>query len=129
MSNPNEATSLKQLFQGMTPEGTTVVNGTVVSASPLSIRVDNDDKLTVSGNVLLVPRYLGDWTATVDISLGKGTINSATNEVQGHKHKQETFTLTGATMTVHNALRAGEAVYLLKFNNGKNYLVLDRVGS
>ena len=129
MSNPNEATSLKQLFQGMAPEGTTVVNGTVVSASPLSIRIDNDDKLTVSGSVLLVAQYLGDWTATVDISLGKGTINSVTNEVQSHKHKQETFILTGATMTVHNALRAGEAVYLLKFNNGKNYLVLDRVGS
>lgn len=32
-------------------------------------------------------------------------------------------------MTVHNALKAGEAVYLLKFNNGKNYLVLDRVAS
>lgn len=129
MSNPNEATGLKQLFQGMVPEGTTVVGGTVVSASPLSIRVENDDKLTVSGNALLVPRYLGDWTAAVDISLGKGTINSATNNVQGHTHKLETFTLTGATMTVHNALRAGEAVYLLKFNNGKNYLVLDRVAS
>lgn len=61
--NPNEATSFKQLFQGMAPEGTTVVSGTVVKASPLSIRIENDDKLTVSGSVLLVPKYLTDWTA------------------------------------------------------------------
>lgn len=127
--NPNEATSFKQLFQGMAPEGTTVVSGTVVKASPLSIRIENDDKLTVSGSVLLVPKYLTDWTAGVDISLGKGTINSITNNVLDHTHKLSTFSITGATMTVHNALEAGEAVYLLKFNNGKNYLVLDRVAS
>lgn len=126
MPNPNEATGLKQLFQGMVPEGTTVVGGTVVSASPLKIRIENDDKLTVTGNVLLVPRYLTDWSATVDISLAKGGIDSVTDNKPGHTHKLSTFNITGAAMTVHNALKAGETVYLLKFNNGKNYLVIDR---
>ena len=152
MPNPNEATGLKQLFQGMVPEGTTIVNGTVVSTSPLSIRIENDEKLVVSGSVLLVPRNLTDWQTKVDISLAGGKINSVTIQWQGrhghtsdgiaypgsdlevgaihkdgdHQHKLSTFIIEGALMTVYNALQVDETVYLLKFNNGKNYLVLDR---
>lgn len=152
MPNPNEATGLKQLFQGMVPEGTTIVNGTVVGVNPLKIRIENDEKLTVSGNVLLVPRNLTDWQTKVDISLADGTINSITIKGQGrhghtsdgiaypgsdlevetihkdgdHQHKLSTFIIEGALMTVYNALQMDETVYLLKFNNGKNYLVLDR---
>ncbi len=129
MNDPNEATSLKQLFQGMSPEGTTVVRGTVVKASPLSVRIENDDKLTVSGSVLLLPRHLTDYNTTVDISLGKGWVSSETTTVELHEHKLKSFSLGGVAMTVHNALKAGDEVFLLKFNGGKNYYILDRVGT
>ena len=125
MPNPQKATSFKQLFQGMVPEGTTVVSGRVVGTGPLKIQIENDSKLVVSGSVVLVPRWLTDWSAAVDISLGKGSINSQTDSGQNLR----TFSISGATMTVHNALKAGDEVYLLSFNGGKNYLIIDRKGS
>lgn len=125
MPNPQEATSFKQLFQGMVPEGTTVVSGRVVGTGPLKIQIENDSKLVVSGSVVLVPRLLTDWSAAVDISLGKGSISSQTDGGQNLR----SFSISGATMTVHNALKAGDEVYLLSFNGGKNYLIIDRKGS
>lgn len=125
MPNPQEATSFKQLFQGMVPEGTTVVSGRVVGTGPLKIQIENDSKLVVSGSVVLVPRLLTDWSAAVDISLGKGSISSQTDGGQNLR----SFSISGATMTVHNALKVGDEVYLLSFNGGKNYLIIDRKGS
>jgi len=139
--NPNEDTSLKQMFQGMVPEGATVVEGTVVSGSPLKIRIENDDKLVVSGSVVIVPWHLTDYKTTVDVVLGGGSISSQTY-VDGshshtcspgstgetpHQHALQSFNIYGATMTVYNALKTGEKVWLLKFNTGKKYFVLDRV--
>lgn len=164
-TNQKEATSLKQLFQGIVPEGTTIVVGTVVGLNPLQIRIENDDKLVVSGSVLLVPRNLTDWQTRVDISLAGGNIDSITytggahahdfelkdshsgavngiiggsaeggaddakaqsSKTSSHAHSLKTFIIEGALMTVYNALQMDETVYLLKFNDGKNYLVLDR---
>jgi len=124
LQEPKEATSLKQMFQGMVPEGTTVVVGTVVSASPVKVRIENDEKLTISGSVLLIPRFLTDWSATVDIEAGELDSTTTTNDL--HNHKLQTFNVYGATMTVHNALKVGDTICLLKFNNGKNYLAIDR---
>lgn len=141
-NNPNEATSLKQLFQGMTPSGVEVVQGIVTSASPLKIQVVNNEKLILSANILIVPKHLTNYTATIDISLGKGSVTSSTKSGQGkhghpkdgisdtegeHLHTLSTFSLTGVSMTVYNALKAGEKVHILSFNNGKKYYVLDRV--
>lgn len=148
-----EQTSLKGLFQGMIPESVNVVMGKVVSASPLKIQVVNDDKLLLSENLICVPRHLSDYTTTCDISLGSGSINSVTQrdgthphgpsgEHGGHEsgsgshshpdgegahtHSLSTFNISGATIKVHNALKVGETVYLLSFNEGKKYYVLDR---
>lgn len=126
MPNPQEATSFKQLFQGMVPQGTTVVSGKIVGTGPLKIQIENDSKLIVSGSVVLVPRWLTDFSVTIDIALGNGSINSRTNTVSSHQHTLETFNISSATMTVHNALKTGDEVYLLSFNDGKNYLVIDR---
>ena len=44
-----------------------------------------------------------------------------------HINWLRTYNIYGATMTVYNALKIGELVHLLSFNNGKKYYVLDRV--
>lgn len=44
-----------------------------------------------------------------------------------HTHGIASFAVTGATVTVHNALAAGDVVHLLQFRSGKQYYVLDRV--
>lgn len=148
-----EQTSLKGLFQGMIPESVNVVMGKVVSMSPLKIQVVNDDKLLLSENLICVPRHLSDYTTTCDITLGKGSINSMTQNDGAHPHgpsgthgghtsgdgshshpgsegahvhSLSTFNIYGATIKVHNALKVGETVYLLSFNEGKKYYVLDR---
>lgn len=148
-----EQTSLKGLFQGMIPVSVSVVMGKVVSASPLKIQVVNDDKLLLSENLLCVPRHLSDYTTTCDITLGDGSLSSQTKTdgahphgpsgehgghtsgdgshshpaTEGaHSHSLSTFNIYGATIKVHNALKAGETVYLLSFNEGKKYYVLDR---
>ncbi len=136
-----EATSLKQLFQGMVPDGTTIVVGTVVAVGPVKIRIENDDKLIVTdGRALMVPWHLTDYETKVTIQLADGSLDSKTF-VDGshshscspgstgetpHQHALQTYNIYKAYMMVHNALKVGEVVYLLKFNNGKNYLALDR---
>lgn len=149
-----EPMSLKQLFQGMVPEAMEVLQGTVISASPLKIQVVNDEKLVLTENIISLPRHLSDYTTTIDIQLGKGTINSVTRSGQGthphgssgqhgghtggdgshshpdsegaHVHNVATFNIYGATITVYNALKVGETVYILSYNHGKKYYIFDR---
>lgn len=140
LKKPADVNSFKQVFQGMLPDGAEVIQGIVTAASPLRIQALNNEKLMMSASILIVPRHLTDYQTTVDISLGKGSINSQTKEEDGkhghpgiaddkgeHIHFLSTYTITGASMTVYNALKVGEKVHLLSFNNGKKYYVLDRV--
>ena len=131
-----EPTSIKEMFQGMIPDSMGVVRGKVVSAAPLKIQVVNDDKLILSENLICVPRHLSDYTTTCDLMLGKGSLDSQTKndgEHGGHvsgtganQHALATFNIFNATLKVHNALKLGDTVYLLSFNEGKKYYVLDR---
>ena len=56
--DPEQATSFKQLFMSMLPNDGGIVVGTVTSESPLTIKIENDEKLEISGSALLVPRNL-----------------------------------------------------------------------
>lgn len=155
-NNPEESTSIKGLFQGLIPDSCGVIQGTVTSVSPLAIRVVNDDKLTLNASILIVPKHLTNYTATVDIVQGNGAVSSSTKKDGGHTHDYSgstdnggepshkhsydgttgtanhshslaSFNIYKATMTVYNALKVGEKVHLLSFDNGKKYYVLDRV--
>jgi hypothetical protein len=148
-----EQTSLKELFQGMIPESTTVLRGRVTQAAPLKIQVLGDDKLILHENIICLPRHLSDYTTKIDIQLNNGSIDSVTrndgahthgpngghSQFSGdgvhahpasgettHVHAQATFNIFGATIKVYNALKVGELVYILSFNQGKKYYILDR---
>jgi hypothetical protein len=150
----SEPTSFKEMFQGMVPEKMGVIQGKVTSAAPLKIQVINDEKLELTGNIICLPRHLTDYAAKIDIQLGDGTIDSQTKKDGGHPHGSsgphdghatgsgmhmhpetegahvnflQTFNISGATIKVYNALKVGEIVYLLSFNEGKKYYILDRV--
>lgn len=43
-----------------------------------------------------------------------------------HTHHLISFSLKNGTFTVYNALKVGEIVYLLRYNDGKKYYILDR---
>lgn len=138
-------TSLKQLFQGMIPVGSTILQGTVTKDDPLEITAVNDSKLIISGNQLVVPWHLTDYTTHADYTMGdKGELRDETytkmdgghihNDSRGdpttnvkHKHYLEKLNAYKMTLKVYNHLQKDDIVYLLSLNNGKVYYVLDRV--
>lgn len=123
MAEESEKTSIKQMIQGMAGDGVEVLQGIVRSASPIAIQIVNDDKLTIGPNITYVPRHLMDYTADCTVAKGKGSVNGPTSD----GGRLTDLTLNGS-ITVHNALKAGEMVHVLSFNHGKQYYVLDRVG-
>jgi hypothetical protein len=136
--SPQTQTSLKELFQGMIPDDSGVTQARVIAVAPLKLQAVNDDKLTLSQNVLCVPRHLTDYETKCEIELNGGTIDSQTHEDGAHSQPDagfggthvnhlETFNVWGAKLKVYNALKLGEVVYILSFNNGKSYYILDRI--
>lgn len=137
-----DSTSIKQMMQSMMPDGAGVVEGTVTSASPLEITLTNDAKMALSANSLIVPEHLTDHEVEVDIMLEEGALYAPTGaedekgehehpgiEKSGeHEHELKNFQLTGGKLILHNGLKEGQIVYLLSYNNGKKYYVLDRRG-
>lgn len=140
-----ESKSLKGLFQGMMPADAEIMQGNVISVSPLKIQMVNDEKLIINERITVVPWHLTDYTTKIDIEKRDGTIDSETY-VDGshhhlypkepphspttddtHKHALETYNIYKATIKVYNALKVGDVVYVLSLNNGKLYFVLDRV--
>lgn len=120
-----ESKSLKGLFQGMMPADAEIMQGNVISVSPLKIQMVNDEKLIINERITVVPWHLSNYTTTCTInwntenkSVGSGdaSFSSHCHEIVGTKK-----------ITVNNALKVGEAVYVLSLNNGKLYYVLDRV--
>ncbi|MFA7636394.1 MAG: DUF2577 family protein [Monoglobales bacterium] len=130
-----------------------VVQGEVLSVSPLQIRVANDEKLILGENVLSVPQRLTKYTVTADISMGEGSVTGETQSGEGlhshgpsgehtqyqgsgahshtnegaHTHALTSLAATGIKITIDNSLKEGDMVYLLAFNNNKLYHVLDKV--
>lgn len=134
-----DETSLKGIIQGMMFDSAELMQGTVISASPLKIQMANDEKLIINERITVVPRHLSDYTTTATYTVGDGSLNSVTTTSGAHSghtsgdgthyHPLSTFTLTKGTITVYNALKTGEKVYVLSLNRGKLYYVLDRVVS
>lgn len=119
----NEATSLKGLFQGMAAGDMEVLQGIVKSASPIKIQIVNDDKLTIGPNITYIPRHLTDYTTTCSFTKGaKGSVYGPASD--GSRLTDLNFS---GSITIHNALQAGEKVHVLSFNHGKQYYVLDRI--
>lgn len=80
-----------------------VYEGSVTSANPLKITLVNDEKIILSSVNLVVPEHLRNKTVSV-------TFNGVTKSI-----------------TIFEALKSGDKVYLLSYNNGKKYFVLDRI--
>ena len=137
-----DQTSLKQMIQSMSPDGAGVVEGAVTNVAPLEITLTNDAKMILSANSLIVPEHLTDHEIEADIMKDDGALYAPTgaeDEKGEHEHpgieksgehaqELKGFQLTGGKIILHTGLKAGEIVYLLSYNNGKKYYVLDRRG-
>lgn len=79
-----------------------VLSGTVVSAKPLKIQIDQ--KMTLGGDLLTLTRNVTDFKTEMTGPEGRRSI------------------------TIHNGLRAGEQVVLFRKQKGHKYIVIDREG-
>lgn len=104
--------------------------GTVTSASPLKIKVSN--ALTLDAYFLDLARNVTDFEVTVSIdeSCGWDTAEkgggSGDAEFAPHSHG---IAVAEKTIKMHNALKQGEKVLMLRKKKGKRYAVIDRVVS
>lgn len=104
-----------------------VVFGTVISESPLEIKLDNNITLSSEHNQIKLVRNVTEHEIEVtplewyteDASGGAGEAAYA-----AHKHL-----ITGKKkIRIHNQLKSGEKVVLIKMAGGQTYLVIDRQG-
>jgi hypothetical protein len=154
-----------------------VLQGTVLSASPLTIQISS--KIILDEDFLIVPQHLTNYTVPItidcetdnavgyhthsvsivsDSALGSHSHSYSTESGEAgekpHSHPvsgetssvtlSHTHSVNGSTgsaggshshkvkgtinVIVHNALKAGDTVLLLRQNGGQNFIVLDRIG-
>lgn len=88
--------------------------GTVISVNPLKVQVTN--QFTLPQSLLIVPEHLTDHMVTVTVDIKTSIENEHAHMVEGKK-----------IMTIHNALKTGDKVALLKKRGGQSYYILDRI--
>jgi hypothetical protein len=93
--------------------------GKVTSVSPLKIMVEQ--KLTLGSAQLVLTRNVTDFTVDV-------TVDWKTESRDGGSGDSHVHPISGTKeITIHNGLKIGDEVILLKKKGGQKYLVLDKV--
>ena len=97
--------------------------GTVETINPLTVKIDQ--KLILEEDDLILTHLVRDYD--VDISVSHETedfelVEGVLTDIKSHKHEYK----GRKRITVHNGLKAGEDVVLLKAQGGQTYIVLDR---
>ena len=101
-----------------------VLQGTVLSASPLTIQISS--KIILDEDFLIVPQHLTDYKVPVDVDWETESKSGGSAEAAFASHAHDikgTF-----QMTIRNALKEDDTVLLLRQNGGQNFIVLDRIG-
>ena len=101
-----------------------VLFGTVTSSSPIEINIDQ--KFPLDEQELILTRNVTDYTVSMTVDHQTETAEGGSGETafashyHGYKGEKEYI--------VHNGLKAGEKVILIRMQGGQKYLVLDRLG-
>lgn len=85
--------------------------GEVVDTDPLKVQVTH--QFTLPSSLLIVPEHLTDRDVKVTINWNN---DADSTEDIGTK-----------TVTIHNSLRIGDKVALLRKQGGQSYFILDRI--
>lgn len=88
--------------------------GTVISDSPLKVRVTN--QFIIPSSMLIVPQHLTDHEIEITTS-GYGWLDNGGDEMIQSKKK----------IKVHGALKSGDKIALLRKQGGQSYFILDRL--
>ncbi|MEH7392390.1 DUF2577 domain-containing protein [Bacillus sp. JJ1474] len=92
---------------------TAIQFGHVTSTSPLKILVEQKKELTTAQ--LILTRNVRDYEIEM-------TVNHVTEVADAHTHEYK----GRKKFIVHNALKGGDTVMLVKMQGGQKYIVLDK---
>ena len=97
--------------------------GTVVSEKPLKVQVTN--LFTIPQSMLVVPKHLTDYEVevTVDWTTENQSGGSGDSAFASHNHGVK----GKKKMKVHNALKNGDKVALIRKHGGQSFYILDRI--
>ena len=97
--------------------------GKVTDVSPLKITIEQ--KLTLGSAQLILTRNVTDHTVPVSVDWLTESKSGGSGESSFSSHNHS---ISGTkTITIHNGLKKGDEVILMKKKGGQKYLVLDRV--
>lgn len=117
--------AIKQLSQAVNDQSkpTDIRYGTVVSANPLKVQISAE--LTIPQSALVVPKSLTDYTVSVSVNWNTGDKSGGAGESAFASHNHS---ISGTkSITIHNALKVGDKVLLLRQQGGQAYIVLDKI--
>ena len=97
--------------------------GKVISTSPLKVQVTQQFILPES--LLVVPQSLTDYEIDVSVDWTTGSRSGGSGEASFASH---THAVSGnKKLKIHNALKIGDKVALIRKQGGQSYLILDRI--
>lgn len=112
--------------------------GKVTSTSPLRVQITS--QFVIPASLLVVPQHLTTYELECTLSQSSESISGETEKSEDLKDEDEPFsehthkfsmTTSGGeskqTITVHNALKVGDKVALLRQQGGQSYFILDRI--
>lgn len=112
--------------------------GTVVSASPLKVQITS--QFIIPESLLVVPQHLTNYKLECTLTESNQSISGVTEKSEDLKDEQDPlkkhthkFSVklpsTGGrqTITVHNGLKVGDKVALVRKQGGQSYFILDRI--
>lgn len=99
--------------------------GTVISASPLKIQIEQ--KMILTSAQLVLTRNVTNFTTTVNVNWGTGYTSSKYQNQYGSFASHNHSVSGDKSIKIYNGLRNGEKVVLMRKKGGQTYLVLDRV--
>lgn len=111
--------------------------GTVVSDSPLKVQVTN--LFTIPESMLIVPQHLTDHEIEVSLKSDYGWITQDTQNggklnpteiYNAHEHElvhKHDIIQSKKKVFIHNALKTGDKVALIRKYGGQSFYILDRI--
>lgn len=98
--------------------------GTVISVSPMKVQVTN--QMVIPESLLIVPSQLTDYT--VEVTVNWQTENTGKSGNTDEAFSSHSHGITGKkTLTIHNALKVGDKVVLIRKQGGQAFYILDKI--
>ena len=97
--------------------------GKVETIAPLTVRIDQ--KMLLESDELILTHLVKDYEVDISVSHETKTfelVENLSTDIKTHKHEYK----GRKKIIIHQGLKVGEEVILLKVQGGQNYIVLDR---